>query len=172
MLNPAARLSGEAGRGAADTAPAKPVGAPLNGYDRIRLEAAMLGTGLVAQGAFGALSFSEAAAREGKRPPVDPELRAVLAGGARAGVNDVTITGLKAQEFAQSLRWAHIPGANRILRTYTEEPSRKSFLVLFFKKERLASLLTVLRLCRKILAAPLAAAARSLARISWAERIM
>jgi len=94
----------------------------------------MLGTGLVAQGAFGGLGFDDGFEPGRERPALDREVQAALA----AGAGKLTIAGLPAYEFAVSLRYAHIPGANRVLR---DEPIRKSFLVLFFKKERLASFL-------------------------------
>jgi hypothetical protein len=132
----------------------------------------MLGTSLAAQGAFGRLMSNAGGQR---LVPAHLELRAALAAGPRGGVSDVTIEGSAAHDFAMSMRYAHIPGANRELRLYKDEPNRKSFLVLFFKKERLAVLLPVLSICRKTLKAPVAAAvtlARSLStQLSSAERI-
>ncbi len=141
-----------------------------NGDDRIVPAGAMLGTSLAAQSAFGRLVIEAGVAGGQRLVPADVELRNALS--ARGGVSDVTIEGSAAHDFALCMGYAHIPGANRALRIYNDEPSRKSFLVLFLKKERLASLRPFLR---KILLAPAAAAAhvaRSLsAQFSSAERI-
>jgi hypothetical protein len=146
-----------------------------NGDDRIVPSGAMLSTSLAAQSAFGRLIFQAGAVGGQRHVPAYVELRDALAAGARDGVSDVTIAGSPAHDFALCLRYAHIPGANRKLRIIKTEPMRKSFLVLFFKKERLTSLLPVFRMSRTLLAVQLPAAstvARSLAaQLSSAERI-
>jgi len=107
-----------------------PAGRLPDGDGRIRLDGAMLGTRLAAQGAFEMVGVDG----RGEPPPLDREVQAAFA----AGVSELTIAGLPAYEFAASLRYAHIPGASRLLLVHDVAPSRKSFLVLFFKKERLA----------------------------------
>jgi len=153
------RKRGEKGRGKPDgDAPAKPRARPgLNGYDRIALDSAVFGNRLEARGAFGMLALEPAVARA-------PEavVRATLAAGARGGATDLTIEGMEAHAFAVSLRYAHIPGANLKLRTFPGGVRDKSFLVIFFKKERLLSCLFAVRTLLRFL----------IAQISSAERIM
>jgi hypothetical protein len=157
------RKRGGKGRGKADgEAPGKPRPRPgLNGYDRIALDSAALGNRLEARGAFAMLALEREVARAASGAP-DEAVRTALAPGARGGASELTIEGLEAYAFAASLRYAHIPGANLKLRAFPTPLRGKSFLVLFFKKERLLSCFHPLRGLLRFL----------LTQISSAERIM
>jgi len=157
------RKRGGKGRGKADgEAPGKPRPRPgLNGYDRIAFDSAALGNRLEARGAVAMLALERGVARAASGAP-DEVVRAALAPGVRGGASDLTIEGLEAYAFAASLRYAHIPGANLKLRAFPASLKNKSFLVLFFKKERLLSYVLRVRILFQLLAA----------QISSAERIM
>jgi len=172
MLGPGARQavsSGEAAEGDGFAEPSQ--SGPScedrrgpNGYDRIVPAGTMLGTSLAAQSAFGHLIFEGAGARGARLLPVHVELRDVLAAGSKGGVSELTIAGSAAHDFAQSMRYAHIPGANRVLFVHTDKPNRWRLSAGFFNRERLAFLRPPLRLCGTIL--------RScwLPRVIWLDR--
>ncbi len=165
MLSPTVgrRRRGGKGRGRAGGGATVPprTSQRLNGYDRIALDSAVLGNPLVARGAFGMVALERMEVRARAWAP-DEALRATLAAGARGGASDLTIEGMEAHEFAVSLRYAHIPGAGLKLRVFPAPASGKSFLVLFFKKERLLSCFDAFGSLLRLL----------IAQISSAERIM
>jgi len=131
ILTPAAaRRRRRAGRARAradgEAAVAPRISQGLNGYDRINPASDTLGHPQAARGSFEVVEQDRGGAGADETQALD----AGLPDSARS----LTIAGMEAHEFAMSLRYAHIPGANVKLRTSPKPSWNKSFLVLFFKK--------------------------------------